>query len=371
MAKNLECFVAKLMLMSGGETVERNMSEGSGCWATTGARRRVVNTWRTGVAVAAGVLTLTSVASGQGCEPLPLIVNGSFELPLIPANTLLRTTPASWNWGFGAIGFIFNGNVGYPWPAPAHLVQFMDIGNTSAPLLQQFTVSARSLCHLRWKDNAAVTSFGNSPYIVRLLDSASQVVFSSAYNGGNAGVWRQRSETLLLNPGSYTLSYQANGVFGGFDTLIDDVSFVSEQTPGAVAGPELANACGQSTFSFEVSTTGQSPFTYHWHKDGNPIDPLANPSAATQVLTLTDITDSDVATYHCIVSNSCGSIPSNPVTLTICIGDFNCDGGVDGSDIEAFFAAWVEASPAADVNQDGGVDGSDVEVFFERWVSGC
>lgn len=53
-----------------------------------------------------------------------------------------------------------------------------------------------------------------------------------------------------------------------------------------------------------------------------------------------------------------------------CFADFNQDGGVDGTDIEAFFVAWSQSNPEADVNNDGGVDGADVEVFFDAWQDG-
>ncbi len=53
-----------------------------------------------------------------------------------------------------------------------------------------------------------------------------------------------------------------------------------------------------------------------------------------------------------------------------CIGDFNQDGGIDGSDVGAFFAAWATGTGSADVNQDGGVDGADVETFFFAWENG-
>jgi hypothetical protein len=43
---------------------------------------------------------------------------------------------------------------------------------------------------------------------------------------------------------------------------------------------------------------------------------------------------------------------------------------VDGSDIDAFFAAWELGEPAADVNQDGGVDGGDIGTFFAAWENG-
>jgi glucose/arabinose dehydrogenase len=53
-----------------------------------------------------------------------------------------------------------------------------------------------------------------------------------------------------------------------------------------------------------------------------------------------------------------------------CVADFNRDGGVDGSDVEAFFNQWELGAPSADVNFDGGVDGSDIEVFFLQWTNG-
>lgn len=54
-----------------------------------------------------------------------------------------------------------------------------------------------------------------------------------------------------------------------------------------------------------------------------------------------------------------------------CPADINADGGVDGSDIEAFFAAWERGEPGGDFNLDGGVDGADVEAFFVAWEAGC
>ncbi|MCX5690379.1 MAG: hypothetical protein NTV94_11455, partial [Planctomycetota bacterium] len=72
-----------------------------------------------------------------------------------------------------------------------------------------------------------------------------------------------------------------------------------------------------------------------------------------------------------------GSTANGDVTMTIgtecgayCPADFNQDGGVDGADVDAFFAAWEAGQASADVNQDGGVDGSDINVFFAAWQAG-
>ncbi len=53
-----------------------------------------------------------------------------------------------------------------------------------------------------------------------------------------------------------------------------------------------------------------------------------------------------------------------------CVADYNEDGGIDGSDVEAFFISWAAGQSLADVNEDGGVDGGDVEYFFVRWEAG-
>ncbi|MBX3409658.1 MAG: hypothetical protein KF859_07200 [Phycisphaeraceae bacterium] len=54
----------------------------------------------------------------------------------------------------------------------------------------------------------------------------------------------------------------------------------------------------------------------------------------------------------------------------ICYADINEDGGIDGADVEAFFAFWESGDPIADLNNDGGIDGADVEFFFAVWEEG-
>ncbi len=71
-----------------------------------------------------------------------------------------------------------------------------------------------------------------------------------------------------------------------------------------------------------------------------------------------------------------GSAVLNPASDTAVLvqltrsGDFNLDGGIDGSDVDTFFSAWEEGSPEADFNLDGGIDGSDVSAFFSAWEAG-
>ncbi|MCX5691581.1 MAG: immunoglobulin domain-containing protein [Planctomycetota bacterium] len=161
------------------------------------------------------------------------------------------------------------------------------------------------------------------------------------------------------------------GAFGPMQTSLSDtwelVLF------GLTTQPSNAVGCPSSTATFSLTADGTGPFTYHWRKDGTPIDSGTggNPSAATATLTLTNVGSADAGTYDCLVTNACGTITSDPARLTMCIGDFNCDGGVDGSDIGAFFAEWEAGNAIADTNADGGIDGADVSTFFEHWEAGC
>lgn len=53
-----------------------------------------------------------------------------------------------------------------------------------------------------------------------------------------------------------------------------------------------------------------------------------------------------------------------------CAADYNQDGGVNGTDVEAFFNDWESAAGCSDVNQDGGITGDDIGAFFEVWEAG-
>lgn len=60
----------------------------------------------------------------------------------------------------------------------------------------------------------------------------------------------------------------------------------------------------------------------------------------------------------------------SPPACPTCAADFNQDGGVDGTDVEAFFTTWSAGEACGDVDQNGGVDGADVAAFFTVWSAG-
>jgi spore coat protein A len=150
--------------------------------------------------------------------------------------------------------------------------------------------------------------------------------------------------------------------------------------PSFTQQPLDAATCIGASATFIASSAG-SGVTFRWQRNGVDLSDGPTPSGSmisgsnTSVLVITGIAQADAGTYTCVATNTCASTSSINAALTIgecvpCPADFNQDGGVDGSDIEAFFLTWETGSPLADVNQDGGTDGADIETFFVAWEAG-
>ena len=59
------------------------------------------------------------------------------------------------------------------------------------------------------------------------------------------------------------------------------------------------------------------------------------------------------------------------VSSSLCVGDFNRDGGVTGDDVIAFFVAFEAGAPEADIDESGGIEGGDIAAFFTGFEAGC
>jgi hypothetical protein len=95
----------------------------------------------------------------------------------------------------------------------------------------------------------------------------------------------------------------------------------------------------------------------------------------TPILHLSGVTQADAGAYTLYFYGGCNWSANYTLLVNDCApacpADFNQDGGVDGADVDAFFAAWESGDASADVNQDGGIDGGDIETFFVAWEAGC
>ncbi len=153
-----------------------------------------------------------------------LIQNGGFESPTLNMNTFSANLNVP---GWGTIPGAFNGSVGSIWPSAIEGSQFADIGNAIGPIVSQtFSVASGGMYSLKWSENTGYygnNTAGNSPYLVTVTGS-SGTVFSQTLDAYNYGVWENLTRSLSLATGAYTLSFAPQGVYGGYDSLIDAVS---------------------------------------------------------------------------------------------------------------------------------------------------
>ena len=117
--------------------------------------------------------------------------------------------------------------------------------------------------------------------------------------------------------------------------------------------------------------------THEWTRDGTVLLDGATvwgsvvSGAESAELIVAGVSGSDSGVYRCRVRDVCGVGESDPIDFRVCPADANCDGGVDGGDVEAFILGWMTGEASGDFNRDGGVDGSDLESFFVEWSEGC
>ncbi|MBS0198009.1 MAG: matrixin family metalloprotease [Planctomycetes bacterium] len=156
-----------------------------------------------------------------------------------------------------------------------------------------------------------------------------------------------------------------NGVLG--------VRAGANQPPVANAGPDqsLTDSDGNGTelVSFNGSLSSDpdgSIIQFAWTEGATTLasGPSAIPTATLGV---------GQHTVTLTVTDNSGATGTDTVLISIsapCPADFDASGGIDGSDVEAFFNAWSAGDISADVDQNGGIDGADVEVFFQAWEAG-
>lgn len=167
-----------------------------------------------------------------------LIVNGSFETPLVGSSSALANFPTITGWTpvVESAVYLVSGNagVGY-WPYGGQDGdQYADFGNEPGTGIQQ-TVTIPigfGVPILTWYDATLDIASGNpqiSTYTVSLIDAADQTVASSGF-GTDSSTWTQRSLSLPseLAPGQYTLSFIAQTGISQKDTLLDNVSLIPE-----------------------------------------------------------------------------------------------------------------------------------------------
>ena len=148
---------------------------------------------------------------------------------------------------------------------------------------------------------SSVTSIGNSAF--RLCTNLTMVFCKGDAPTANDSIFAE------ISPGTvYYLEGKTgwNVSFGGWWTAVFD------GVPSITSQPVSVNVFAGSPASFQVTATGTPPLTYQWKK--NDID---IPNATQSVFSLASAKITDAGTYHVIVSNKAGSVPSKSVQLTV------------------------------------------------------
>ncbi len=184
-----------------------------------------------------------------------------------------------------------------------------------------------------------------------------------------------QSATLVLSglTGADAGSYVCRVAMTGCGTINTPASVLDVIGPpsGAGVSPGSATVCRTGSTSVTVTPTGFAATAYAWRRNGTPINPMQNASAATATLLIGPATTGDAGVYDCVVSNACGSVTSGAATIGVCAADVNCIGGVTVQDIFDFFAAYFSGAAIADVNESGSITVQDIFDFLGTYFGGC
>jgi hypothetical protein len=101
----------------------------------------------------------------------------------------------------------------------------------------------------------------------------------------------------------------------GYSASSGSIRLALTQTPSAIAPTIVSQPVNQTIYAgqnvaFSVTASGTGPLSYQWLKNGSSIG--TGPS-----LTLTNAQSSAAGSYTCRVSNSAGSVTSQPAALTV------------------------------------------------------
>lgn len=99
---------------------------------------------------------------------------------------------------------------------------------------------------------------------------------------------------------------------GGYSTSSVALLKVRIAPPVITSQPQSISMPEGATAAFDVQSTGSSPLQFQWQRNGVPM-----PGKTSSRLTLTGVTDADVAMYRVLVSNGAGSILSAEASLSI------------------------------------------------------
>jgi hypothetical protein len=177
-----------------------------------------------------------------------------------------------------------------------------------------FTINAGATC----------PTFSTNPQPQSACSGAS-VTFTAAASGSPTPTYQWRRNTVDI-PGATgpSLTITAGPTTGGTYDVVATNTCGSVPSTGALltvnAGPSISNqptpavVCLGQPAGFSVNASGTGTVTYQWRLNGNPVG-TNSPS-----LSIPAAAGGDAGSYDCVITDSCSSITSNAVSLTVNTG---------------------------------------------------
>lgn len=187
---------------------------------------------------------------------------------------------------------------------------------TSAPAT--LTVNQAALAPTITTQPQSVTVATGSSTTLSVVASGTAPLSYQWYKGGAVIADATASSLTLTNiqptdAGSYTVV-----VTNSAGNATSDAATISV-TPGIVTQPVSVTALTGSIATFTVVAQGAAPLSYQWYQGTTALtDAAGHISGSTSpVLTLSNLSSSDAASYTVVVSNASGSITSSGAALTV------------------------------------------------------
>lgn len=167
--------------------------------------------------------------------------------------------------------------------------------------------------------------FNQQVYSRSVLEGASSEFSVNAY--GAMTITYQWYKDAVALPGATSATYRipkaslahAGDYYAVATNKLGSVTSTTARLTVTPATPPTINTNGRATsvsiggrISFSASSSGSSPITFQWYRNGAPIS-----GATSYYLELTPVTAADAGTYHVVATNIAGSATSSSWIVTV------------------------------------------------------
>jgi uncharacterized repeat protein (TIGR03803 family) len=156
-------------------------------------------------------------------------------------------------------------------------------------------------------------SFGSGTiFVIKTDGTGFSPVYTFSARSGNSLTNNDGAgpQGLVFSDGTLYGTAQYGGTSGS--GTVFRVTFTPVTAPVIVTEPSSRTNVAGSTANFAVVARAMGPLNYQWVKGASTMSQKTN-----SILTLTNVSDADVASYSVIVSNAAGSVTSTPAVLTV------------------------------------------------------